>query len=243
MASPSTELIDQPADGMPPADLKQVEYCLTRLKIAKDHDTTQTARAADPRSANQFPHFNTLEALHRYYSSQKGVPTYARDCTISDIHGTIEDACATSGVGVCLAALLVARLNSRGTKLVALRATAVRYFTNDFVWTIVEWVESDGLMALAIFHFDNPEQFSDGSWVMHHGQGYRQSGTLAFSDWTSGTISWDVTQIGHLKMMFCISEHMWRITQWPPNIVMAVFGNQPGDLDSIQEYSYPITCH
>ena len=211
---------------------------LYRTENLQNHDTSPTPTTADPRSSNQLPHFSTLEALHRYYASQRGVPTYARDCTISDIHGTIEDACATSGVSVCLAALLVARLNSRGTRLVALRATAARYFTNDFVWTIVEWVESDGLTALAIFHFDNPEQFADGSWVMHHAQGYRQSGTCAFSEWTSGTISWDVTQIGHLKMMFCIAEHMLRITQWPPNIAMAVFSNQPGDLDSIQEYAF-----
>lgn len=204
--------------------------------MAQNHDDRPTPTTADPRPSNQFPHFDTLAALHRD-SSQKGVPTYPHDrCTLADIHGTIEDACATSGIGVCLAALLMARLNSRGTKLIALRATPARYFADNFVWTIMEWVESDGLMALAIFHFDNPEEFSDGSWLMHHGQGFRLSGASAFPEWTSCGISWDVTQAGHLKVMFCVAEHTLGISQWPASLAVTVFRDKSGEPDSLQEY-------
>jgi hypothetical protein len=217
------------------SDSKRYGPVFERSNRTQNADISERSSSVDPRSLPQFPHFITMQELHRY-SSRKGVPTYPHGCTIRDIHGTIEHACATPGTGVCLAALLVTRLNSRGTKLVALRATPARYFSDTILWTILEWVESDGLMALAIFHFDDPEQFSDGSWVMHHAQGYRQRGSFAFPEWASCGISWDVTQMEHLKVMFCVVEHMLRMTRWPPILSMTVRGDKPGDQDTLQEY-------
>ena len=90
------------------------------------------------------------------------------------------------------------------------RANAVYLFTNDEQsWPLLEWMETDGTKAMAIFDLDDPDDPMTYSWLIHSG-----IGAEAHAPWTRTNITWNVADMSALKTLFGVAQHVLGILEW-----------------------------
>ena len=126
-----------------------------------------------------------------------------------EIEKRISPACATRRISSAITILLVDYMRSKESLFTGLRATATVVVRDGIFWTIVEWIEPDGTMAMVIFHFDGSKQQQEGSWLMHRGitpddQEDEEKWRLP---WEGEQVSWNVEEISHLKSMFGVLQY------------------------------------
>ena len=122
-------------------------------------------------------------------------------------------------------------LESRGTQMIALRATAV-YMLNDDdnVWPVIEWIEIDGAARLVIFHFDELAGTEEGSWLMH--SGLSEDGDC----WRTSQVVWNVADVEHLKILFRVVRHILGVLEWSVEDAIKLYCQIPSDDNSNKEY-------
>lgn len=121
--------------------------------------------------------------------------------------------CSALRVASVIANTIINYLFTKNTKLKGLRATTVFWFVeNEPSWPVIEWIESDGTMALAIFHFELESDPEEGSWLMHSAIGDQKSQSC---NWKSCRMDWNVLEISHLKILLGVAQHLFGMLQWP----------------------------
>ena len=122
-------------------------------------------------------------------------------------------------------------LQSRGTQMIALRATAV-YMLNDDdnMWAVIEWIEIDGVARIVIFHFDELAGPEEGSWLMH--TGLSDDGDC----WRTSQVAWNVADVEHLKILFRVVRHILGVLEWSVEDAMKLYSQIPSDDNSNEEY-------
>jgi hypothetical protein len=98
--------------------------------------------------------------------------------------------------------------------VIGLRVAPVFLLRSEFQsWPLVEWTE-DHRDVLALFHFDHKDsKYRTYSWIMHSGT--RTVGGKQGISWFNASVSWDVGNLGHLKLLFGVTQHLLDILEWP----------------------------
>ena len=110
---------------------------------------------------------------------------------------------------------LVAYLDSRDSRITALRAVPAYLFSDNQSWPIVEWKEQDDIMRIAIFHFDDIAEPNEGSWLMHSGRRVEDNTIPEKYRWQQSRIDWNVGETYHLKILFGVVQHMLGLLEMP----------------------------
>ena len=139
-----------------------------------------------------------------------GIPTLSSN-DVRIIAERILDSCESESIASLIAHSLVDYLRVRQTQMTALRAVPA-YLFNRKSWPMIEWTECDETKTIAIFHFEENEP-EEGSWLMQSGQ------IVAFETTThrlqKSRIAWNVANLGHLKTLFGVAQHMLGLLEWP----------------------------
>ena len=141
-----------------------------------------------------------------------GIPTLSSN-DVRIIAERILDSCESERIASLIAHSLVDYLRVRQTQMTALKAAPAYLFTHEKSWPMIEWTECDDTKTIAIFHFEENEP-EEGSWLMHSGQ------IVAFETptthrWQNSRIDWNVANVGHLKTLFGVAQHMLGLLEWP----------------------------
>ena len=141
--------------------------------------------------------------------SHRSFPKLSADYDVGIITRIILASCETTmRIASLIANSLIAYLDSRDTRITALRARAAYLFSDNQSWPIVEWKEQDDIMTIAIFHFDDIAEPDEGSWLMHSGRCVADNTMPEKYRWQQSRIDWNVAEIYHLKILFGVLQHM-----------------------------------
>ena len=138
----------------------------------------------------------------------------------------ISPACVSEECATLITNAILEYLESKGTQMVALRATAVYMLNDDNVWPVIEWIELDGTTRLIIFHFDELAGPEEGGWLMHSGV------SDDCSSWQTSRVAWNVAGVEHLKRLFSVVQHILGVLEWSVEDVMKLYCQIPSDDDS-----------
>lgn len=131
---------------------------------------------------------------------------------------------------------LTAYTLSRDSRITALRASTIFWFGDDDAsWTVIEWVEDNGTRSLAIFHFGEPNELGQGSWLMHSGLSV-SDGILEKPCWENSRIDWDVADVNHLKILFGVAQHVAGMLDWSVGDAMKLYCERNSEEESTSEY-------
>ena len=169
------------------------------------------------------PHTMMFQDFRRKMARRPLPPFNGKASDSMEIEKRISPACATRRISSAITVLLVDYMRSKDSLFTGLRATARTVVRDSIFWTIVEWIEPDGTIAMVIFHFDGSEkqQEQGGSWLMH--RGILPDDTKDEEEWRlpwkGEQVSWNVEEISHLKSIFGVLQYtlgeMELPGQWP----------------------------
>jgi hypothetical protein len=153
---------------------------------------------------------------------KRPLPKLSEEYDSAIIVQIISASCTTVGIAALIAHSLVTYVHSKRTRMTALRANAVFSFQDDDnSWPMIEWTESDDTKNVAIFHFGDPEEPEEGSWLMH--SGHEISGDEGLS-WQNSRIDWNVADIEHLKTLFVVVKHIMGVLSWSSSDALQLYG-------------------
>lgn len=180
-------------------------------------------------------HADMLARFHHMVSKIK-LPEIPLNYDLAFIIQTITASCLTLRLASVIAHSIFQFLQSRGARIIGLRASVETSFTNeDLTCPIVEWKESDGTDIIALFHYDEAFEPEECSWVMHLGVG-RSSTRATGSVWQRSRVDWNVASVSHLKTMFGIAQHILGVLKWPTADACRLYGDSASDNHSDEEY-------
>jgi hypothetical protein len=186
------------------------------------------------------PHAQMFEWLH-YKVSRRPIPHFPGKYSASVVLQRISDGCGTPEIASLITRSLMAYILSRDTQIKALRATTIYWFTDDHTyWTVVEWVEDDDVKGLAIFHFEDLHELGQGSWLMH--SGLEVADTTENKYWENSRIDWNVANVGHLKILFGVAQHIVGMLGWSVEDAMKLYCKNETEEVSVSEY-VPLETH
>lgn len=118
-----------------------------------------------------------------------------------------------------LSRTLEAFCSSKDTRFTRFRANTVYLFMSDEQsWPLLEWMETDGTKAMAIFDVDDPDDPMTCSWLIHSG-----INAEAHAPWTRTNVSWNVTGMSALKTLFGVAQHVLGILEWPTEYAIKLY--------------------
>jgi hypothetical protein len=163
---------------------------------------------------------NLLQRLHSRVS-RRAISTSPEVYSIERIAETIAKSCDSDEISSVVTHSIAAYLTTRNRQIVALRATEVYSLVSDEdAWLVVEWLESDDLNCIAIFHFEDDLEVRSGSWLMHSGY---QSPSEGPGSWNSSRVDWNVSEIDHLQILFGVAQHLLGILEWSVEDSVALY--------------------
>lgn len=166
-----------------------------------------------------------VERFHQTLS-HRSLPKLSADYDVGVITRIILASCETTiKIASLIANSLVAYLDSRETRITALRAVPAYFFSDNQSWPIVEWKEQDDVMTIAVFHFDDIDEPDEGSWLIHSGRRVADNTLLEKYRWEQSRIEWNVAEIGLLKILFRVVQHMMGLLEMSPVDALGLIRN------------------
>jgi len=158
-------------------------------------------------------------------------------------HSILNEVCfasPTPDIAIAITNSIIKYASSQNIKIIALRATAVNWFSNEeSSWPVVEWNEEDGRKSLAIFQFDDEmEDPSKGSWLMH--SAYPDPVNDGDLSWRSSRLDWNVARMDDLEILVGAVYHACSLLQWSPEDLEQLCCHGGKDVTSEKEY-FPST--
>jgi len=175
---------------------------------------------------------NQARMLERFHNrvSMKPIPALPSIKDPATILRIIALGCPNLRTAPLIARSIATYVHSRNTSVTALRASMVSSFTEDNVAApVIEWKESNETENLAIFHFDGLTDPEEYSWLMH--SGHRDSSDLTAGNpkWQSSRIDWNLSNIGHLNVLFGVAKHSLGVLEWPTADILTLCGRRNAD--------------
>jgi hypothetical protein len=112
--------------------------------------------------------------------------------------------------------------------VLGLRVAPVFFLRSEFQsWPLVEWTE-DRRDVLALFHFDHKDsKYRTYSWIMHSGT---RTESKQGVPWASASVSWDIGNLEHLKLLFRVAQNLLDILEWPIQESVLLYAHCPSKL-------------
>ena len=165
--------------------------------------------------------------------SKNTLPEVPLKYDLAFIIQTIASTCLPLRLASVIARAIAQFLQSRNARMVRLRASIEKSFTNeDSECPIVQWNEADGTDIIALFHFDEAYEPEECSWAMHLGVGRLSLPNTRGRLWQSSRVDWNVAKVPHLKTIFGIAQHILGVLQWPTADALRIYGNSASENNS-----------
>jgi len=176
--------------------------------------------------------------LHKRLSQQP-VPGLPEKWTLLVIVQVIGKACTAVSMATFITDSLFLHVYSRSMNLTALRANPLYLFSDDEkVYPVIEWSESDKSdksTNIAIFHFEHQNKQCkqcSPSWLIH-------SFVTTAEDHEKSRLSWSVSHISHISLLFTLVQHLFGILQWNEEDILNVYCDRNFDCE-LPEY-FPVS--
>jgi hypothetical protein len=191
--------------------------------LCSDHDAVQIHRGLRI-------HTSKVAKFHLKVL-RKPIPALKANYDRGSVRTIICPACASEEIATLITSALLDYSQTRKTRMAALRATPVYVFNNDQdSWTVIEWIGTDGIAGLAIFHFDDAHEAEQGSWLMHSGLACAEG-----DSWRNDRIDWNVRDVEHLKILFGVVAHVLGVLEWSVEDAFKLYCRIPTDHYSDKE--------
>ena len=139
-------------------------------------------------------------------------------------------------VAIALDHAIQRHLESTKAQIHQFRASVVYPFADDdFSWPVLEWTEGEDTEVLAIYEIDLKSEGERCSWLMHYGFG--RSIQSEGQPWKKAMISWNATNMGDLKTLFRVSQHLLGILEWPNTDIFQLYCQEGDGNCSNEEYA------
>jgi hypothetical protein len=147
----------------------------------------------------------------------------------------IGKACTTVSMATFIADALFMHVYSRSMNMTALRANPLYSFSDDEkVYPVIEWSDSDKSdksTNIAIFHFETQKkqcQRCSASWLIH-------SFVTTAQDHEKSRLSWSVSHISHVSLLFTLVQHLYGVLQWGDEDILNIYCDRNFDCE-LPEY-------
>jgi hypothetical protein len=162
-------------------------------------------------------------------------PVSPMEVNMATIHEAIS-CWTTYSVATTISQSLQTHFQTTNAKITGFRASVVYSFTTDeCFWPVIEWKENDDTEVLAIFYIDENEP-EICSWLIHSGSGIRTEGT---GRWNRTFVSWNVTEISHLKSLFGAAQHLLGLLGWSAEDLLNLYYQVEEEEDCNVEKYFP----
>ena len=120
-------------------------------------------------------------------------------------------ACTNDSIARTLNAL-IGSITASPSSIRGFRASVVYPLANTpWSWPVLEWTEGEDTDVLAIFEMNQASDVAECNWLVHYRhQNHGPSGDQG----RNGQVSWRVTNLNHLQMLFEVAEHLRGILEW-----------------------------
>lgn len=180
-------------------------------------------------------HARVVEQLH-HKISRRTIPALPTQPDASIIFQRISAGCALPEIASLISRSVMVYTHSKNAQIKALRCSTVYWFTDDETsWPVVEWVENNETNNLAIFHFGDPDEPGHGSWLMHSGLSVTDEASKK-QIWENSRIDWNVAEIGHLKVLFGVAQHIAGMLEWSVEDATELYCKRNTEEESNPEY-------
>lgn len=180
-------------------------------------------------------HITALVDLH-YRTRQRPIPKLSVPLTPQLILQTIWTCCPTLEVALLVTRAVIGQWTRRK---IALRANMIYTLKTDgHAWPVVEWEEDDDTQVIVVFHFDDLENPTSCSWLVHTGKLYSQ----ATKRWMKSAVEWNIADLGHLKTLFVVAEHTLGVMQWEFADALRLYCHSYPEESSKEEYVHRRFC-
>ena len=154
----------------------------------------------------------------------------------------IGKACTTVSMATFIADSLLMHVYSKSMNLTALRANPLYLFSDDEkVYPVIEWSDSDKSNKstnIAIFHFENQKKQCErcsGSWLIH-------SFVSTAEDHEKSRLSWSVSHISHLPLLFTLAQHLFGVLQWNDEDILNIYCDRNFDCELPEYLTLSYAC-
>lgn len=173
-----------------------------------------------------------LSKLHTR-AARTAIPSTTTNVTADYIVDTVTECGCPLPQARLIAQTITTHPETTKSRITALRASPVfRLPTTQQSWPLVEWTEDDR-NGLALFHFDRGgTKHGTYSWIMH-------SGTRNSVHWVNPLVKWDVGNLGHLKLLFEVAQHVLDILEWPITDSLVLYAHLTPREYSQEQYAPP----
>ena len=152
---------------------------------------------------------NIVNQLHRQVSR------YPPRLVFSDANSRQEIIrnCTSDSIAIALEHL-IGSISTNVYSIRGFRASVVYPLANsNSSWPLLEWTEGEGTEVMAIFEINGATDLAECNWLVNYRHNsHGPSGGQERNE----SVSWRVTQLRHLKMLFEVAQHLSGILTWSP---------------------------